>query len=681
MPILPKPVVIKVAYDDADGVRGALDKSENELTVAQERLIFDYPTVYIIHKPATATERPTHLTARVYVGETNDIEARTRQHRITDSAIDKNEDWRDFRKPETVMYVVGHKHFNKSLTLDVENRFMSYVLASDTSASLGITNGRVNPQRDYYTRDEFEDIVSQAWRILHEYDEELFPPERIIQNAAIFKASPFHKLSDEQKQAEEEILHQLAYIKTTKRDEKQLILVQGMAGTGKTVLLSHLFLEIIKQHSKQLDPAGESNHSFISNDKTPKIALVVNHPEQETVYNAIMKRLGLQDRNNEIVFMGTQFINKFSQPASMFAGQGGREHQLHPSDELDVVLIDEAHLLYTQGNQGYTGHRNQLWDILERAKTVIAVYDPEQVLRKSQELPEELANVLSSAYEEGVNGPCDTYPHSTQQLFGIQVDISNIILKQQFRIDACDEIIDWINGFASGKVVGRIPTDTKKRRLDGDAPPYEIRVFKSPTELYRAVLEKSKDDSLGLSRLVATYDWKYKADKSPNDNPCEYWAVSLRRNESGWSAVDDTVGKDSIRQSVSSVEYFSIPWNKQLNSIDDIEPIESVQSIQDNDASWAEKRHTIYEAGSIYTVQGFDLNYVGVIIGPSVSYQNGKIVFLPEKSYNHQAINGSSTPEDNLRHELNVLLKRGVHGLYLFAVDQGLQEHLLRMAT
>ena len=32
--------------------------------------------------------------------------------------------------------------------------------------------------------------------------------------------------------------------------------------------------------------------------------------------------------------------------------------------------------------------------------------------------------------------------------------------------------------------------------------------------------------------------------------------------------------------------------------------------------------------------------------------------------------------EENLKHELNVLLKRGVHGLYLFAVDEGLQQRL-----
>ena len=33
------------------------------------------------------------------------------------------------------------------------------------------------------------------------------------------------------------------------------------------------------------------------------------------------------------------------------------------------------------------------------------------------------------------------------------------------------------------------------------------------------------------------------------------------------------------------------------------------------------KPHTINEVGSTFSIQGFDLNYVGVIIGPSVVYR------------------------------------------------------------
>ncbi len=103
------------------------------------------------------------------------------------------------------------------------------------------------------------------------------------------------------------------------------------------------------------------------------------------------------------------------------------------------------------------------------------------------------------------------------------------------------------------------------------------------------------------------------------------------------------------------------------------------------DAVWAESPHTLNEVGSTFSIQGFDLNYVGVIIGPSVTYREGKIVFNEKASCNKRAVskrNGSiSYAQSNLRNELNVLLKRGVHGLYLFAVDPELQAALKEAAS
>ena len=91
--------------------------------------------------------------------------------------------------------------------------------------------------------------------------------------------------------------------------------------------------------------------------------------------------------------------------------------------------------------------------------------------------------------------------------------------------------------------------------------------------------------------------------------------------------------------------------------------------------------------GSTFTIQGFDLNYAGVIIGPSVKYRDGKIVFDREASKNKKAVekrtlkNGKKVylSDNLLKNELNVLLTRGVNGLYLFAVDPALQEKLLEM--
>lgn len=84
------------------------------------------------------------------------------------------------------------------------------------------------------------------------------------------------------------------------------------------------------------------------------------------------------------------------------------------------------------------------------------------------------------------------------------------------------------------------------------------------------------------------------------------------------------------------------------------------------------------------------MNYVGVIIGPSVSFKDGKVVFLPENSKNKKAVRNRTFDSENnkpkkqkfgetlLKNELNVLLTRGVKGLYIYAVDPDLQNELLR---
>ncbi len=74
-----------------------------------------------------------------------------------------------------------------------------------------------------------------------------------------------------------------------------------------------------------------------------------------------------------------------------------------------------------------------------------------------------------------------------------------------------------------------------------------------------------------------------------------------------------------------------MPWNLQL-------PTTKEQKRRNKSLAWAEQEQTIDEVGSTFTIQGFDLNYAGVIIGPSVKYRDGKIVFDREASKNKKAI-------------------------------------------
>ncbi|MFL2030466.1 DNA/RNA helicase domain-containing protein [Loigolactobacillus zhaoyuanensis] len=105
----------------------------------------------------------------------------------------------------------------------------------------------------------------------------------------------------------------------------------------------------------------------------------------------------------------------------------------------------------------------------------------------------------------------------------------------------------------------------------------------------------------------------------------------------------------------------------------------------DNNNSWAERDDTINEAGSIYTIQGADLNYVGVILGPSVSFdeKNDRLKIITANYQDTDAFRGrNELPNRELAkkqiilNSINVLMKRGIHGLYIFAEDEKLRKKL-----
>ncbi|MCH9277041.1 DUF2075 domain-containing protein [Bifidobacterium amazonense] len=672
----------------------AMPKSESLLDrFLLEQLVYltEYPTVYVVYSDEK-NRHSNHTEYTVYVGETNDIVHRTVQHLTIDPRT--RTDWKAIadavgNDPCAVrQYVISHPLFNKSLTLDIENRLMHYMSSAPSVKRLN--NRRTNAQGKYYTSDRFDEIFTQIWLGLHRDDPELFPAEEIIRDSALFKASPFHRLSPEQMDAEEMILTRLTAVLAEKPDadnecgrhasRPKLIFVQGAAGTGKTVLLSHLFYRIRTELGtyamRYPDMDEDADLLYSSGGRTGELSafVLVNHKEQVHVYNQIATKLGLQKQSGEVVMLPTQFINRFS-----YKKEGSeRRDPSKPNGHADIVLVDEAHLLATQGNQGYSG-KNQLYDILRRAKIVVAVFDPDQILQTRQQWHPETMRMMGLTGGMSTDEKSDAMFHTvtygkSEGLEPISIDVAHVRLDRQFRIAASDSMIRWINDFASGTALDRLPSDRRDPRTGQS---YEVKVFDSPMALHEAIVDKAREESggwngVGLSRLLATYDWPYSSASKNKDDPHGYWNVALHRDESGtWqrgTAYEGTIAAD---------EQFVLPWNYQLTDPD--------PGKLDKDLAWAEKPYTVDEVGSIFTIQGFDLNVAGVIIGPSVTYRDGRIVFDTSASRNYLATNKrkdfvgghlGDCAESNLRHELNVLLKRGVHGLYLFAVDTALQRRL-----
>ncbi len=566
-----KPIIKNISYSNEELVNSLGEWQQSD----DSKFLLRYPTVYIINDK----NKSDHF--NLYVGETTDIKNRTIQHLKNDVKL--KDYWKSFYSSDTSsMYVIGHPFFNKSLTLDIENKFMQYLSSVDAVTS--IFNSRTNQQNEYYTSEKLDEIFTNIWQQLHKENSKLFPIESVIKDSAIFKASPFHKLTNEQQSVKDEILNKIEHAILSESEENQLILVEGEAGSGKTVLMSTLFFEL-----KQMMDLDEM--------KNLDIHLLVNHDQQLKVYKQIANKLGLEGKNQNIINKPTSFILN-------------RDVE----DKADVVIIDEAHLLLTQGKMSYRGE-GHLKDIQKRAKVVVAVFDKKQILSKQQIWEFDTLDKLIQ-YSKDQN--------------------NHLLLKNQLRINSSIETMNWLRHLIDDHKIDPIPHDSKG---------YDIKIFDTPAELEKAILRKTKNIESGLSRMLATFDWEFKNGKSPNDGL--FWEVKIGQ----WSR----------------------PWNLQLKC-----------PRGEKNLAWPEQSQTINEIGSTFTIQGFDLNYAGVIIGPSVKFRNGKIIYDKSESKNIQVTQNRKLSDDTmknfgeelLRNELNVLLTRGVNGLYIYAVDDELRNAL-----
>lgn len=164
---------------------------------------------------------------------------------------------------------------------------------------------------------------------------------------------------------------------------------------------------------------------------------------------------------------------------------------------------------------------------------------------------------------------------------------------------------------------------------------FEIKVFDNPNEMIEKI--KQLDKKIGLCRNVAGYDWEWKSKNKSNKEIREKDLYDF-----------DFEGKKYI-------------WNHTNNG-------------------WILSSNAINEIGCVHTVQGYDLNYVGVIIGPDLSYnkETNKIEVHIDKLKDSNVKRGTDE-KDVQKYIINtykILLERGIKGCYIYACDKSMQEYL-----
>lgn len=192
-------------------------------------------------------------------------------------------------------------------------------------------------------------------------------------------------------------------------------------------------------------------------------------------------------------------------------------------------------------------------------------------------------------------------------------------LSSQMRVKGGNDYIKFVDDLLHVKRDSTVKFSMEK---------YDLLLFDSLQDLYSELGEKEKEDK--LCRLVAGYSWPWssKADKS---------------------AID------------IEIEGLKFQWNQEPSD-------------------WVNSPNAFKEIGCIHTVQGYDLNYTGVIFGKEISYnpETNKIEIDPNQYFDAYGKNGISEIEDLKSYIINIyktIMYRGIKGTFIYACDKNLNEY------
>lgn len=207
--------------------------------------------------------------------------------------------------------------------------------------------------------------------------------------------------------------------------------------------------------------------------------------------------------------------------------------------------------------------------------------------------------------------------------------IKKLKLSSQFRCNGSDSYLNWVDEVLE---IG------DKDNFDGFEFDYDIQIKDTLEEIFKVIKEKNKINN--KSRMLAGYcfDWKSKKNSS---------------------LFDIEIGD------------FKMQWNLSTSK------------------TWAIDEDSINQVGCIHTSQGLEFDYVGVIIGDDLRYEDGKIVtdFTKraktdnslkgiKKMYKEDQQKALDIADEIIKNTYKTLMTRGMKGCYIYCTNKALSEYL-----
>lgn len=201
-------------------------------------------------------------------------------------------------------------------------------------------------------------------------------------------------------------------------------------------------------------------------------------------------------------------------------------------------------------------------------------------------------------------------------------------LQSQLRVGAGDDYVDFFGKVLRSAGNGVVPPAP-------DIMKYDLRMFTDLKRMRQEILRL--DGRNGLARLLAGFAWKWHSKKNRSAFDIELDGLELQ-------------------------------WNSTATD-------------------WVSSPKSPYEVGSIHTIQGYDLNYAGVIIGPDLRLDKstGLVTFNRQSYFDTKGMEsnrklGITYTDDQIREYViniyNVLLTRGILGTFIYVCDEPLRNYL-----
>lgn len=365
--------------------------------------------------------------------------------------------------------------------------------------------------------------------------------------------------------------------KKAQTGEKQVLVVEGGPGTGKSVVAINLLVNLTNM--------GIATQ-YVSKNVAPR-----------DVY-----------RTKLLANFRKSYIN------NLFTGSGCFIEA--PRDTFGALVVDESHRLNEKSGLFNNKGENQIKEIIRASRFSVFFVDDRQKIHIKDIGSKKYIKELAEA--EGAN------VYVTQ-------------LSSQFRCNGSDGYLSWIDNALQIR-------ETANIRLAQED--FDFRVIATPSELFDIIKEKNRSNN--KSRLVAGYCWDWNSQNNPHEFDIVFPEFGFKKQ-----------------------------WN-----------------LKSSNTPWLIGEESIEQIGCIHTCQGLELDYVGVIVGDDLRYENNKVVSdVTKRSSNDRSVFGFgqmlrnnreralAEADEIIKNTYRTLMTRGMKGCYVYFCDKALEAYFKSLLT